>query len=226
LVTAKGTGTGNYTLFEDNLFNYTVRFQNTGNDTAFNVIIKDVLSDHLDISTYQFITSSHEVITDIDRSKHALTFSFNDINLPDSIVNEPASHGFVKFSIESRNNLSENTAIENTASIFFDYNPPIVTNTTQNLMVSSLPFGTGLQEIRQKPNFTIYPNPNTGQFIFKIDKGNIKGFKLYNSTGKLIQAQRVNTSKTAIQINANPGIYFLSIETMKDVWVEKVVIHK
>ena len=138
LVNPSGYGNENYTLFGDTL-EYTVRFQNTGNDTAFTVVIEDELSEYLDLKTFRPIASSHDVRTQIDLETRIATFAFNDIYLPDSFVNEVASHGFVKYRILSNEGLAENTKIENTASIFFDFNPAIVTNTVSNQMVSVLP---------------------------------------------------------------------------------------
>jgi len=59
--------------------------------------------------------------------------------LPDLNTNEPASHGFVKFRIQARDSLAEMEEITNKTDIFFDFNPPIETNTTHNLMVSLYP---------------------------------------------------------------------------------------
>jgi len=222
LVTPIGIGEENYTLFEDSLFNYTIRFQNTGNDTAFNVIIQDTINENLNIETYQFIASSHDVNTKINESERTIEFQFNNIYLPDSNVNEIGSHGFVKFSMESNPNLAENTSIENTAGIYFDLNPPIITNTTQNLMVSELP--TALEEIPATPSFQIYPNPNTGKFTIDNQNQNIQSIKIYNVIGKLIQEHKVDGNKIDIDINANLDIYFLSLETKEGIFVEKVII--
>ena len=138
LHTPSGYGKENYTLFGDTL-EYTIRFQNTGNDTAFNVEIRDELSELLNLSTFETISSSHNVETQIDLESRIATFKFNDIYLPDSFVNEPASHGFIKYQILGNEGLNENSDIKNTASIYFDENPAIVTNTVNNRMVSELP---------------------------------------------------------------------------------------
>ena len=138
LHTPSGYGNENYTLFGDTL-EYTIRFQNTGNDTAFNVEIRDELSELLNLTTFETISSSHEVETQIDIESRIATFKFTDIYLPDSFVNEPASHGFVKYKILGNAGLDENSDIKNTASIYFDENPAIVTNTVNNRMVSELP---------------------------------------------------------------------------------------
>jgi len=50
--------------------------------------------------------------------------------LPDSNVNQVASNGFVKFSILPRADAPLETVIENDAAIFFDFNDPVITNTT------------------------------------------------------------------------------------------------
>ena len=138
LVTPFGYTDDNYTLFDDTL-EYTVRFQNTGNDTAFTVVIKDRLSEYLDLNTFRPIASSHPVQTQVNSENRLVFFTFNDIYLPDSNINEVGSHGFVKYRILGKEGLNENTDIKNTASIFFDQNPPIITNTVSNRMVEELP---------------------------------------------------------------------------------------
>lgn len=47
-----------YTLFEDTLV-YTIRFQNTGNDFARDVVIRDTLDANLDLNTFTLLGSSH-----------------------------------------------------------------------------------------------------------------------------------------------------------------------
>jgi hypothetical protein len=107
---------------------YTVNFQNTGNDTAFVVVIRDTLDADLDWSTLKVTGSSDPVSTSID-ANGAVAFSFYNILLPDSNVDEPNSHGFVLYSILPKANLPDPTVITNTAHIFFDYNSAVVTNT-------------------------------------------------------------------------------------------------
>lgn len=130
-----------YTLMGKEL-EYTIRFQNTGTDTAFNITITDVLDSDLDLSSFQVITSSHLMETSLNEQNRTLNFYFPNILLPDSIVNEPLSHGFIKYKISPQTNLPEGTRIENEANIFFDFNPPILTNTTLNTLVNSFDITT------------------------------------------------------------------------------------
>ncbi len=126
----------NYALIGEDLV-YTVRFQNTGNAEAYDVVIKDLLDSNLDLSTFQYLSSSHEEVVSTYTEGHLLTFEFRDIFLPDSTTNFDESQGYVMYSIRANSDIEENTNIENTASIYFDYNPPITTNTTENTMVET-----------------------------------------------------------------------------------------
>ena len=72
---------------EDNLYvagtilDYQIRFQNTGSDTAFTVIVVDSLSSHLNPSTIQWGLSSHPYTVDVSgMGTPTLKFTFNNIN--------------------------------------------------------------------------------------------------------------------------------------------------
>ena len=131
-------GYDNFTLFGDTL-DYVVRFQNTGTDTAFTVVIEDFLDANLDYSTLNIQGASHPYKATLDQETGRLVFIFENILLPDSTTNEIASHGFFRYQILANSNLDENTSIQNFASIFFDLNPPILTNTVENILVSDIP---------------------------------------------------------------------------------------
>lgn len=118
----------------DTILEYMIRFQNTGNAPAQNIWIRDSLDINLDLNSFEFIASSHSVATSIDPENRELLFFFEDIMLPDSVNNEPDSHGFVRFSIQSDSNTPLLTEINNTAHIFFDNNDPIITNTTWSVL--------------------------------------------------------------------------------------------
>jgi len=167
LVSPDRSGETNYTLFEESL-EYTIRFQNTGNDTAFNIIIRDTLDPNLNWNTFRPLSSSHPyTVTRNDQG--VLAFDFRNIMLPDSNVNFITSQGFVKFLIDPNSGLSENTVIENTAHIYFDFNAPIVTNTIISTMVSELPITSTKNLDRSSfPPISLFPNPSTGIFNFGI----------------------------------------------------------
>ncbi len=114
---------------------YTIRFQNTGNAEAQHIYITDTLSQFIDESSFRLLGYSHQPMVQIKGK--AVRFNFPNINLPDSFSNEPASHGYVQYKVKLNSNLPIGTQIDNTAFIYFDYNAPVVTNTTTNTV--SLP---------------------------------------------------------------------------------------
>ncbi|MDF3025721.1 MAG: repeat domain in Vibrio, Colwellia, Bradyrhizobium and Shewanella [Fluviicola sp.] len=124
-----GFGPEGFILPDVEYIDYTIRFQNTGNDTSITVVIRDQLDTNFVWNSLSNLASSHPVETTIN-AMGELVFNFDQINLPDSIVNEPASHGFVKYRIWLKEGLPIGTSLKNTANIYFDYNPAVVTNTT------------------------------------------------------------------------------------------------
>lgn len=128
-------GEENLTLMDEDI-EYTIRFQNNGNDTAFQVKIIDPLDVNIDKTSIRVISSSHAVETCIENEN--LIFIFEDINLVDSMTNYDGSQGFVSYRCNAKAGRSENTIVHNTADIIFDTNVPIITNTTINTLVSEL----------------------------------------------------------------------------------------
>ncbi|MCK6695153.1 MAG: hypothetical protein L6Q97_24020, partial [Thermoanaerobaculia bacterium] len=119
---------------------YTIEFQNTGTDTAFLVTLYDYLPPELDISTFRPGLSSHPCSWHI--RNNILEVLYAPIALPDSNVNEPASHGFFTFSIDQQPDLPDGTVIQNFAAIVFEFNPAIWTNTVQHIIGQPLPVRT------------------------------------------------------------------------------------
>jgi len=116
---------------------YTIRFQNTGNDTAFTVLVRDTLDTKLDASTLHMMETSHDYQLAITNGND-LTFTFNNIRLPDSSTNKAASQGFIHFLIRPKNTVQPGDDIAGRSSIYFDYNLPVTTNTVHTL-VGALP---------------------------------------------------------------------------------------
>ncbi|MEP7237205.1 MAG: T9SS type A sorting domain-containing protein [Ferruginibacter sp.] len=118
--------------------NYVIQFQNTGTAEAFDVIVKDSLTNMLQDGTLEIIAASHP-FTFILKNKIA-TWKFSNINLPDSNTNEPASHGYIAFRIKPVSTLNTGDEIINRAAIYFDFNPAVITeNDTLRIVNISLP---------------------------------------------------------------------------------------
>ncbi|MEZ5058841.1 MAG: T9SS type A sorting domain-containing protein [Saprospiraceae bacterium] len=118
---------------DDTELEYKIRFQNEGNDTAYIVIIRDTLSEFLDPASVKPMVGSHPYTWSLS-GKGILTFTFDNINLVDKGTNEPESHGFIQYRISQMPGNPVDTKIENKAAIYFDFNPPIITNTVEHLV--------------------------------------------------------------------------------------------
>ena len=204
-------------LLDDHLF-YTIRFQNTGNDYARNVIVRDTLDSNLDLRTFTVASTSHpDQLNVIIGEDNAIAFEFLDIFLLDSLTNFEASNGHVSYFIKPLEGLPEETVIENTAHIFFDFNPAIVTNTTNNILVEEFPTVSN-KNVFINP-ILLYPNP-TDQFLNfsqRIDRG-----KIYDINGAMIES--FGSSQSADVSSLLNGIYFIELEVDGKIWKEKFVV--
>ncbi len=182
---------------------YKIRFQNTGTDTAFRVIVKDVIEDDLDLSTLVLGAASHDYELTIEG--RTLVFTFDDIMLVDSTRNEPASHGFIKFKIAQNADMPDGTFLTNDADIFFDFNEAVETNVTE--LEIGTPDGTFNKDLVDI-DLTIFPNPTADKVSISHDynKGKVT-FKIYDQLGKLVLMTDLEREDN-ISLEAFPvGIY-------------------
>jgi hypothetical protein len=194
---------------------YTIHFQNTGTDTAFTVVVVDTLPAELDITTFRMGASSHPCTYTINgyNGINEVKFTFMNILLPDSNINEPASHGFCQFTIDRFPNLPIGTQIMNEANNYFDFNPAIVTN--MDTVTITNPLST--TEISNASVF-VYPNPAQDAVnILLSDEfaGSNSTVTLRDITGRAISASQTNgATQFVIDIeNGSPGMYFITIES-------------
>jgi uncharacterized repeat protein (TIGR01451 family) len=186
---------------------YTIRFQNTGNYPAEDVRLLDTLSAQLDLNSFEVLSSSHPVSWRIEQQR-ILEFYFKNIQLPDSTSDEPASHGFVKYKIRTRKDLPLGTKINNTAHIYFDFNRPITTNTTQNV-VAELVLTHTPENI--KP-LSIVPNPANQSVTLRWETAQGGTLELLNAAGKKVLQQKIasGSNSTLVTIDTLPeGLYFI-----------------
>jgi hypothetical protein len=164
---------------------YTIRFQNTGNFPATFVILRDTLDTDLDESTLEVVGGSHPFTWHNDFGK--LTFDFQGINLPDSNSNEPGSHGHVVYRISHKAGLPLGTQLTNTAFIYFDFNPPVVTNTTLNTLANLVGVNPGLN----RAGLRVAPNPfgSQTQFLFDNPSGAVHSLMVRDASGRLVKVE-------------------------------------
>lgn len=197
---------------------YVIRFQNTGTDTAFTVVLKDTLDSKLEITSFEMLSASHNYSVNI-KGNNIVEWRFNNILLPDSIVNEPKSHGFVRYRIRTKNNLVVNDQVKNRAGIYFDFNDPVMTNETVNTVTVITSVTPAINQIETK----VFPNPAYSDLIIQ-SKGYFQ-FILYDITGR----KRMIKDKNYIEVTINvtglaKGMYFLQITNPKGKAVHKILI--
>lgn len=165
----EGYGLAHY-IEKTTALDYKVRFQNTGTDTAFNIVIVDTLSSYLDIASLRMGASSHDYDWLIEDG-NVLKVSFLNIMLVDSNANEPLSHGFFRYRIEQKPNNAIGSVINNQAAIYFDYNAPIFTNTTFHTIGENFVTTTvSIDEIyEEQVKVTAFPNPFTESTTIKVE---------------------------------------------------------
>ena len=197
---------------------YTIRFENTGNGNASNIVITDELEDGLNEASAKVVASSHPNYT-MERVGNILSFKFNNINLPPSVSPETTTgKGFIVFQVMPNAGYAVGDIIENNAAIFFDTNPLIRTNTTQTEFVATLNtdhFAAG--------SITAYPNPVKSELNIKADTALTK-VEVYNVLGQLALSQ--NASGTVANMNMSvlkPGIYLVRIHSDKNISTVQII---
>ena len=190
---------------------YTIRFQNTGTAPAQNILVTDTLDSHLDPSTFQLLAYSAKNTTQL--FGNIVKFNFVNINLPDSGTSNTLSRGYVQFRIKTASPFSNTETISNTANIYFDLNPAVVTNTVVDSVapgiVNSVP-------VVNKDNAVyIYPNPASSQLFIKTENLQARVITVYDIDGRMIFTQPFAPQINIQQLTG--GVYFIEVSNGVDV---------
>ena len=186
---------------------YVIRFENTGTYLAENIVVKDMIDiSKFDVSTLVPLHGSHEFFTRINGNK--VEFILENINLDfDDVTND----GYVAFKIKTKSNLTVGQTFSNNASIYFDYNFPIVTNTYTTTINNVL----NNQDFAFENEFLLYPNP--AKDILNISTKNqteIQSVEIYNLIGQVVIAIPNSTNKIDVS-SLEAGTYFMKVNTKK-----------
>ena len=175
---------------------YMIRFQNTGTDTAFTVVIRDTIDANLEIKSIEWGASSHKYVAEI-YGQNILKFTFDNILLVDSFKNEPKSNGYVKYRIQQKKDVAFNTKIQNSAGIYFDFNDPVLTNKTLHTVSKNVVSAIIDLSKASYPTVKVYPNPTTETMFFELTDtplskniNSITTFELYDMTGKRVSEEQ------------------------------------
>jgi len=201
-------------LHHDTRLHYRINFQNTGTASTINVIVQDMIDASLDLNTMIMHNASHPY--EIIFNGNQVTWKFMSINLPDSNTNEPASHGFIEFSIMPKQGLPDGTVIENHADIYFDFNEPVITNSVTNTLQTSI---VSVTEIAKVKGFSVYPNPATDLLYIEskssLSRARIAITDLAGRTVLLSEMSLSAGSRNSLSIaTLSAGSYVLSVNSI------------
>ncbi len=205
--TSSGSSEDQYFLDEDSYIDYTVRFQNTGTAAAETVVIRDVIDADLDITSLQILGASHAFTPSFGEGRE-LVFTFNEIDLPDSTTDLLGSQGFVSYRIKPVGDIVVGDVLENTAGIYFDFNPPIITNTVEHVVDMSTSINMTARDSQR--SVTVSPNPTSDKlFLGGLAPGRI-AVDIRSADGRLVQT--LNTFARDLDVGElEPGTYTLTI---------------
>lgn len=191
------------TFSANDYLTYTIRFENTGTAEAINIRVDDVLNADLDETTVRMVTASHPYV--LDRVGSHLTWRFDGVNLEPSIPgNSVIGHGYIVFQVKPKAGYVIGDVIPNTANIYFDFNPAIVTNTWTTefvLQLSNPDFAFN--------DFDYYPNPVKNSLTISSES-TIDSIEIYSVLGQKVKSIKVNDIQTEIDLSElNRGLYFV-----------------
>lgn len=201
---------------------YTIQFENTGTANAEFIRVEDELNPLLNPNSVEMINSSHSY--NLKRIGNKLIWYFYDINLPPSTSASPLlGHGFVQFKIKPNSGYSVGTIIPNKADIYFDYNPPIITNTFETEFVQSLKVDT-----YENNDFALYPNPTNTSIVVSLNDKNglIQQLQIIDVLGKSVKEVKTNALKE-IKIDVSDlskGVYLVEILSENNIKTTKKLV--
>lgn len=208
-----GVGPLGYITSNDTVLDYVIHFQNTGNYPASKIVVVDTLDADLAWETLRPGFSNHNYTASMDRNG-VVTFTFNNIQLPPQSNSALGSIGTFAYSIHVKKNLSQGTQFKNSAAIFFDYNSPVITNTTINTINNSI----GISVVKSADGYLkLYPNPTSDKFSISLTSFNdvpdsrleifsLDGRRIYNDRITLVKGENTYVVSTD-QLNA--GLYIV-----------------
>ena len=206
-ITSSSASGDQYFLNSDTYIDYTVRYQNTGTDTAFTVVIRDVIDTNFDIMSLDILGASHAFTPSFGEGRE-LIFTFNNILLPDSTTDLLGSQGFISYRIKPNNDIEIGDVLGNTASIYFDLNDAIITNTTAHVVESS----TGVQAHGSVQNLWLMPNPTSGSLEVRVSESAAVGLlQVVSVDGRVVLQRRMEGPRTALDVSQlSRGLYTLN----------------
>lgn len=199
---------------------YKFILSNTGSEVVDRIVIRDTLSPYLDLSTLEMGASSHPYTFEV-YNQGILKITFEDIQLLPDGASDNTEYAFVEFRIAQKPENSEGTVIENSASIFYDYQQPIYSNVVKHTVGQYPDFVEVIVDTDNRPTqlekLNIYPNPFQTEanieIIGKTPWSQFK-FRVFDLQGRLIDQQIYTENRFVYRRHPNlrTGMYIFRLE--------------
>lgn len=194
-----------------NYLHYAINFENTGTDSAENIVVKMVVDPaQFNLGSLQLINASHAA--DVKISGNVVEFVFKQIYL------NIGGHGHILLKLKTNAGLAVGSVVSRRADIYFDYNLPVDTglaNTTFQLLSKD--------QFEIDQSVAVSPNPSSGVFNVKASSM-IESVALYDLQGRIVATHLLGESNATIDISAYAnGIYFVKVKTANGSQIQKLV---
>jgi hypothetical protein len=135
----------------------------------------------------------------------------------DSATNPPLSTGWIQYKVKAKANLPLNTQVANTAYVYFDINPAVVTNTTINTVDTPTTPPLSIRTVSAANTIRLYPNPNNGSFTLsvagQVTSNGALSYTITDMLGNVVAQQRITSNSQQINLpDAAEGVYTLAVK--------------
>lgn len=197
---------------------YTIRFENTGNDTAYNIYVLDTLPAGLEPKSMRILATSARMNTYFKKvgAQTIVRFEFLNIKLPDS-THHTLNKGMFVYTIARNASLPAGSTINHRVSIYFDYNDPVLTNTAENTIGCPVL----VNEVAPQARAEVLPNPATNELYIITPGSQYTSCTITNSIGQVLLTESIIADNTKINISTLPaGLYYVTLRG------ERTEVHK
>ena len=211
---------------------FLLRFENNGQDTAYQVVIRDTLDPRFDANSLEMLGSSHnfELLRD---GSNVVRWYFTNLAIPTSSVNAEESFGFILFTVQPNAFVLPYQVIGNRACITFNQQQSLCTNTAFVWIDTD----AAIDEPDNDLHYKVVPNPNHGQFEIRASATNnssgstptdLAEWWITDINGKTISdglADDVQAASHQVLLEKPaPGLYLLWVKSKSDLKVQQFAI--
>jgi uncharacterized repeat protein (TIGR01451 family) len=197
---------------------FLIRFENNGNDTVQNLVIRDTLDPRFDASTLRMIDASHGY--QFLRDQGFVRWYFDGIRLPNADPDfSDNSTGYIMYAVRLHNFLNSSQVIHNKVCISFDE-----TMVCTNVATVWIEESSSSNHIPGQSLLSLSPNPNNGDFLVTSTAGSVKWW-ITDVNGNMVQDAMVSDNQYNIRMDkAASGFYLFWVRSQRGVQVERFAV--